>query len=85
MNPQTLAKIEALKAEIAKIEASASREELFTAVQRKVNDEELYTVAKGFTNFIEKERRVKQMNIAREARGKEEASEPPKQLGALTH
>lgn len=61
--------IERLQAQIAQLESQGAREDLFSMTKNpKATNDELYVVAKAFTNFVEKERRKANLEKAREAR-----------------
>ena len=69
-------KIEAMKAEITQLEATAHREDLNRGVKKNLSDDDLYPFAKAFTNHIERQRKIANLEEARKV--KAEKQEEPK-------
>lgn len=80
VNPKEarLAKIAELKAQAEQLEREGARDDLEVGVKKNLKDDELYTLAKAYTNQIERQRKIANLEEARRKKQENEEEEKKK-------
>lgn len=75
VNPKDarLEKIAQLRAQAEQLEREGARDDLEAGVKKNLNDSELYTFAKAFTNQVERQRKIANLEEARKKKAEKEA------------
>ena len=73
MNSQDEKRIAELQAQIDKIQNESARRDMLDAISRKLSDEDLYPFVKSFTNHVERQRRGKILQKARDEKASKQA------------
>ena len=76
VSKETERKLEELRAQIAQIEATAHREDLEKGIKKGLSDEDLYPLAKAFTNRVERVRKSAILEEARKKKAEMQAQAP---------